>query len=319
MLSTESTAGKEPQEGLGEDLYGLASVQGPRPSHEDAHLVVESGALGMDAVSAFGVFDGFGGSEISTMLSKTVLEEVQEAMKEYKVNTEDPSGRHNAELIALSMRDGFLKLDEKMVDLEAESGSTLVMMLMTPTHLVIANVGDSRFMLSSKNGTSMFTTKDHKPTDEKEFARIVNTAGGFVEYGRVNGRLAVARAFGASYFKKDPSRGPLEQAVTPEPDLFIFERSDLHDFAILGSDGLWDVFSPHQIIGNVVPFIKPEPTRAAPDAKDDSEAFWAWFAANPTAARPSNLRNLNDVSMQLCVDSLNRGSTDNVTALIIKF
>lgn len=40
-----------------------------------------------------------------------------------------------------------------------------------------------------------FTTEDHKPMDAEERKRIYET-GGFVRYNRVNGNLALSRAFG---------------------------------------------------------------------------------------------------------------------------
>jgi serine/threonine protein phosphatase PrpC len=49
-----------------------------------------------------------------------------------------------------------------------------------------ANAGDSRAIISTA-GKSKALSYDHKPVDPKENQRIVN-AGGFVEFGRVNGK-----------------------------------------------------------------------------------------------------------------------------------
>lgn len=49
-----------------------------------------------------------------------------------------------------------------------------------------ANAGDSRSVIST-GGQSKALSYDHKPADPKENQRIVN-AGGFVEFGRVNGK-----------------------------------------------------------------------------------------------------------------------------------
>lgn len=48
-----------------------------------------------------------------------------------------------------------------------------------------------------------FTTDDHKPMDAEERRRIYET-GGYVRYNRVNGNLALSRAFGdfGTFFKK---------------------------------------------------------------------------------------------------------------------
>lgn len=42
----------------------------------------------------------------------------------------------------------------------------------------IANVGDSRAVMSGDRGRKVFTlTKDHKPTEESEYKRIIEAGG----------------------------------------------------------------------------------------------------------------------------------------------
>jgi serine/threonine protein phosphatase PrpC len=60
--------------------------------------------------------------------------------------------------------------------------------------LVVANAGDSRAVLC-RRGQAVEMSRDHKPMDEDERARI-QKAGGFVQEGRVNGSLALSRAIG---------------------------------------------------------------------------------------------------------------------------
>lgn len=56
---------------------------------------------------------------------------------------------------------------------------------------------------------------DHKPNDEKELKRICE-GGGFVQYNRVNGNLALSRALGDFIFKRNVNKIPEEQIVTGE-------------------------------------------------------------------------------------------------------
>ena len=63
----------------------------------------------------------------------------------------------------------------------------------------MGNVGDSR-CIASINGVSEALSVDHKPGDMLERARIEN-AGGFVEFNRVNGNLALSRAVGDLHSK----------------------------------------------------------------------------------------------------------------------
>lgn len=68
------------------------------------------------------------------------------------------------------------------------SGSTAVIALLTKNNvLYVSNAGDSRAVISTKDGKAIPLTQDHKPKLPKESERIKN-AGGFVEAGRVNGK-----------------------------------------------------------------------------------------------------------------------------------
>jgi protein phosphatase 2C family protein 2/3 len=68
------------------------------------------------------------------------------------------------------------------------AGCTAVAALITHDwKLIVANAGDSRAVLCSK-GEAVPLSFDHKPTNAEETNRIVN-AGGYVDFGRVNGKL----------------------------------------------------------------------------------------------------------------------------------
>lgn len=84
------------------------------------------------------------------------------------------------------------------------SGCTAVCSVITPTHVIVANCGDSRCIISgidksSKEGIPVYTTitmtDDHKPENSEENERITD-AGGFVMGDRVDGCLAMSRAIG---------------------------------------------------------------------------------------------------------------------------
>jgi len=76
--------------------------------------------------------------------------------------------------------------------------------LVTRDEIFCANAGDSRSVLSS-GGKAIELSKDHKPDDPEESRRI-HQAGGFVEEGRVNGMLALSRAFGDFEYKSNTVR-----------------------------------------------------------------------------------------------------------------
>lgn len=56
--------------------------------------------------------------------------------------------------------------------------------------------------------------------------------------------MAVSRALGDFEYKNVEGRGPCEQLVSPEPEIFVRERDDLKDeFLVLACDGVWDVMN----------------------------------------------------------------------------
>ena len=81
-------------------------------------------------------------------------------------------------------------------------------------------------------------SKDHKPELEEERARI-ESANGFVEFGRVNGSLALSRAIGDLEYKKNPTKGPSAQMVTALPEIQVRRLEEDDEFVILACDGIW--------------------------------------------------------------------------------
>lgn len=80
------------------------------------------------------------------------------------------------------------------------------------SNTIIGNVGDSR-AVACVSGVADPLSFDHKPANESEARRIV-AAGGWVEFNRVNGNLALSRALGDFAFKKNEHKSPEEQIVT---------------------------------------------------------------------------------------------------------
>lgn len=95
---------------------------------------------------------------------------------------------------------------------EQMAGSTAVTILIKNNKLFCANAGDSR-AIACINGKLDVLSNDHKPNNDKEYKRIYE-AGGWVEYNRVNGNLALSRALGDFIFKKNSHKTQEEQIVT---------------------------------------------------------------------------------------------------------
>ena len=83
--------------------------------------------------------------------------------------------------------------------LSYKCGSTCVLTLIIGSHIFCANVGDSRAILS-QNGKAIDLSYDHKASRPDEVARV-KEFGGIIEFSRVEGKLAISRAFGDFEFK----------------------------------------------------------------------------------------------------------------------
>jgi len=93
--------------------------------------------------------------------------------------------------------------------------------------LYCANAGDARGVLC-RRGKAVRLTYDHKGSDRQEAKRITD-AGGFVLSGRVNGVLAVTRSLGDSSMK---------EYVVGAPYTTETELCDEDEFLILACDGV---------------------------------------------------------------------------------
>ncbi|KAK6744650.1 hypothetical protein RB195_011398 [Necator americanus] len=216
---------------------GSSCMQGWRINMEDAHTHLLS--LPDDPRCAFfAVYDGHGGPKASQFaginLHKQILQQADYAQGN----------------LPEALRKGFLALDEQMrSDDEMRddvSGATAVVVLVKDDIIHCANVGDSRAVVSVC-GEARPLSFDHKPANEKEAKRIL-AAGGWVEFNRVNGNLALSRALGDFVFKRNESIPPEEQIVTAYPDVISENVTDDHEFIVLACDGIWDVLSNQEVV-----------------------------------------------------------------------
>lgn len=125
-------------------------------------------------------------------------------------------------------------------------GSTACVAIIRNKLLVVANAGDSRCVIS-RNGQAYNLSKDHKPDLEVEKERILK-AGGYVQCGRVNGTLNLARAIGDMELKKDKSLPAEEKILTANPDIRTVDLDDDDEFIVLACDGIWDCMSSQQLV-----------------------------------------------------------------------
>ncbi|GFY49564.1 protein phosphatase 1G [Trichonephila inaurata madagascariensis] len=126
------------------------------------------------------------------------------------------------------------------------SGSTATVAVISESRIYVANVGDSRCVLS-RNGQAMDMSVDHKPNDPSERYRIVNAGGSVSDDGRVNNCLNLSRAFGDYKFKGD-SFVPTQQCITAEPYITSIDIQKEDDFLVIASDGIWNSMNSQDVI-----------------------------------------------------------------------
>ncbi|EEC45082.1 predicted protein, partial [Phaeodactylum tricornutum CCAP 1055/1] len=245
--------------------YAVSSMQGKRPSMEDKHLYcVELPVHGKIPTflvdhAIFAVFDGHGGPFSSTYVEEHFLQALVSTFLMLDEMLIPMQKQRNAAISSGELTPPPLAAESDSEDentagtdsgiplkLNGErSGSTCVAVLLTPTHFVCANTGDSRAILR-RNGKILPLSFDHKPVEVGERARITS-AGGVVKGKRIDGDLAVSRGFGDYMYKKDPGLAPDLQKVTVVPDLVVYPRDQAFDeFILLACDGVWDVASNTQ-------------------------------------------------------------------------
>ena len=170
------------------------------------------------------------------------------------------------------------------------TGSTCLVVIHYKTdgaeYLNILNTGDSRCAIC-RNNLGIPLTKDHKPNWPEEQTRIKELGGEIVFDGydwRISD-LSVSRAFG------DVSAEPY---LTCMPDIFRYKLTEGDKFIILACDGLWDVMSCQDAANYVLEYC---------------------FDSN-TGARINIHVN---IAKKLADYAIARGSTDNVTIIIVFF
>ncbi|KAJ2919197.1 hypothetical protein MD484_g1232, partial [Candolleomyces efflorescens] len=209
---------------------------------EDSHAAIsnlDEGKGDDESNAFFAVYDGHGGSSVARFAGQNVHKRLvtEEAYK---------AGDYEQ-----ALKRAFLGTDEDLLANPSSSrdpsGCTAVAALITRDNKIyVANAGDSRSVIGTK-GVVKPLSFDHKPTSETERARI-SGAGGYIEYGRVNGNLALSRALGDFEFKKNYALPPERQIITADPDVTCHEITEDDEFLVIACDGIWDCLTSQQVI-----------------------------------------------------------------------
>ena len=211
---------------------GISDVGLKREGNEDSFFVEDS--LGLYIVA-----DGMGGhlaGEVASQVSVEMINKVFRKWVEEEAGEEEIHGKPDK---SLSLEGNYIlggiKLANRVVyemALEQKKyqgmGTTVVVLLVTPTMIIAANVGDSRIYLI-RDGEVERLSRDHSIVAEQ------------VEMGMMTEEEA------ANSSMKHVLTRNLGSSEDVEPDIFEIEPSN-NDCFILCSDGLTDLVNDEEIL-----------------------------------------------------------------------
>ena len=289
--------------------------------------------------SYFSVFDGHGGNKCAEFLRDNLLKLICD-------NDYFPNDIEKAIKYGFSEADKlFLESAAKDGELIDNSGSCGLILLIVDNKIYIANVGDSRCIISMKNGLiKKDVTRDHKPNYPYEKERIVLNGGRIYQTqtplnqnlennGKNNeennknnlillgphrvfpGSLSVSRTIGDAAAKLT-FLGGNPKVVISEPDIYCYDldKDDI-DFLILGCDGIYDQLTSQDVFKCAYMMIdysknynlKVKNTNINDNKNDESIDEIDLY---------TTCANIVDFILKV---SMSRKSFDNVTCLIIAF
>lgn len=272
------------------DVASLFSKQGKKGVNQDAMIAWENFGSKEDTIFC-GVFDGHGPS--GHMVAKKVRDSLPlKVSSQWVLNTSaadqcavdinhagssEENEDCNSEFF-VTLKDSFLKAF-KVMDKELKlhpridcycSGTTAVTLVKQGQDLVIANVGDSRAVLGTRDEDGALVavqlTVDLKPSLPREAERIMLCKGRvFALHNEPDVKrvwlpnsnapgLAMARAFGDFCLK--------DFGLISVPDVSYRRLTEKDEFVVLATDGIWDVLSNKEVVDIVAAAPQPSAARA---------------------------------------------------------
>ncbi|XP_072953303.1 probable protein phosphatase 2C 33 [Typha angustifolia] len=287
------------------DVASLCTRKGTKETNQDSILLWENFGSRRDTVFC-GVFDGHGdyGHLVSRRVRDVLPLKLSDCLQrsDSKENFIKISGSTSSKETPyacldketrISLEDEIITLAESLMkafriidkDLKLDgtincfnSGTTAVTAVKKGQDLVIANVGDSRAVLGTKDQNNCLVavqlTEDLKPNLPREEERIRQCNGRvfalyrdvarlWLPYSNTPG-LAVARAFG-DFIVKD-------FGLISVPDIYYRRITERDEFLVLASDGVWDVLSNKE----VVDIVASAPSRSSAAGFLVKSAIRAW-------------------------------------------
>jgi len=216
---------------------GVGSADGYKKPTEDRVVVCP---MGVGNMTLFCIFDGHNGHHIAETAAANLPVRVRLALTELHARL--PADKISPAVLAEVLERCIMGLDQELI-LQASrnfilraGGSTAVVALDTPTHVVCASLGDSpAAIFDAVTGRLLAVTRDHTPQDPDELQRVLQRGGATMpnpEYGDVRMRspsgrstVSVTRALGQYEFKA--GLHPSQYTVTSKPECYCWNKAEL--------------------------------------------------------------------------------------------
>lgn len=271
---------------------GWADDIGRRDEMEDGFVFVDC-FQGKKTSAFFAIYDGHGGRQCVEYVTQHLHENLLYELQQAPGNTPDAFIR------------AFATTDRNMQTSGINtSGCTACCCLLqeekaSSRAIYTAHLGDARAVIC-RGGLAVRLTSmsDHKATDPAEARRVIES-GGSIFNERVNGMLAISRAFGDHQLKAPALPNDV---VSNVPDITSTELTEQDMFVIVACDGLWDVVEDQESVNLVLEGIR-ELMELLPNIGQDNLM---------------HRRSMAEILARMLVEeALARGTSDNVTCLMV--
>ncbi|KAI7837891.1 hypothetical protein COHA_008293 [Chlorella ohadii] len=229
--------------GAPEFTVGWAQSQGNRPYQDDRCVEFTLPLPTGGAALVWAVADGHHQHHVSELVCEELEDTLRAAVAE------------QAELEA-ALRVTIKRLDDTVFarhnqGLLATGGTTLIVHVLTATHVYTANVGDCKSVLSSR-GACIELNTCHNPIVPSERERF-QAVGIYCSADHIGGSdINVCRTLGdydlGMPLKGRDAEGRQLGPLISEPEICCVPLDELSEFVITASDGLWDYYSPESSV-----------------------------------------------------------------------
>ncbi|CAN8074039.1 unnamed protein product [Agarophyton chilense] len=223
---------------------GIFSASKSRRSPDETRTVSEVHRTPFQ-IATYGIFAGHGGvaaaelcarNFVPTLLTDSVLKRDSEA----------------AIRNACQALEAFV-LAKSALD-RAYYGTTLLFTMIRGQDLYIANVGNSRAVLATKDGAQAIT-QEHDGSNAEEVSRVTN-AGGYFEDGKVNNLIPITRSIGDLELKDRkhitfPNRRMTEDIIISVPDIYQRKLSSRDEFLVMATAEVWENLSNKVVVQTI--------------------------------------------------------------------